>query len=48
MNKSEELDNMVLRADIYADETMAKYETAWHGTEAVEVEQIEEEEDGDR
>jgi len=51
MNKSQELEVMVTRADIYADEAIAKYEAAWGGVEAKEIKESEwakEEEDGDR
>ena len=44
MNKSQELEVMVMRAEIYADEAMEKYETAWYGVEAKEF--VGEEEDG--
>lgn len=41
MNKSQELEVMVTRAEIHADEVMAKYETAWYGAEAKEVQPVE-------
>ena len=47
MNKSQELEVMVMRAEIYADEVMAKYEAAWYGQEAKEAKPIEKEEDKD-
>ena len=51
MNKSQELEVQVLRAEISADETVKQHLVAWYGEEVEEVEQveqIEEEEDGDR
>ena len=47
MNKSQDLEVMVLRAEIHADEVMKKYESAWHGQEAKEATPKEEVEDGD-
>ena len=46
MNKSQELEVMVMRAEIYADDVMEKYEQAWHGEEAKEI-KPKEKEDGD-
>lgn len=55
MNKSQELEVQVMRAEIHADEVMRKYESAWHGAEAKEVEVpkqeqefVAEEEDGQK
>ena len=45
MNKSQELEVMVMRAEIYADEVMEKYESAWHGQEAVEAKPPQEQEE---
>ena len=38
MNKSEELEAMVLRAEIEADETIKQHQIAWYGQEPVIVE----------
>ena len=50
MNKAQELEVMVMRAEMYADEVMAKYESAWHGAEAKEIQagEIKEEEDANQ
>ena len=45
MNKSQELEVMVMRAEIYADEVMDKYEMAWHGQKAVEINSPQEQEE---
>ena len=42
MNKSQKLEVMVMKAEIQADEVIEKHEKAWHGAEAKEVEEEEE------
>ena len=47
MNKSQELEIMVTRAEIYADEVMQKHETNWYGEEIKETKPVEETKDGE-
>ena len=49
MNKSQELEVMLTRAEIYADEVMEKHERNWYGEEAKEVKpgEIQENKDGE-
>ena len=39
MNKSQELDMMVLRAERNAEEAMKQHEDAWHGEKPIRVEE---------
>ena len=39
MNKSQELDVMIMRAKMKAEETMAQHDTAWNAKEAKEAEE---------
>jgi len=39
MNKSQELDEMIMKAKMKAEETMAQHDVAWNAQEAQQVEE---------